>query len=254
MQKDALSIGELARRGGVSTSLLRYYEKEGLLKPSGRTPAGYRLYAPEAERTLRFIRSAQRYGFSLNDIRLILGAGDAPAGDEQAIREIAEQRFLDIERRVTEMLVLRHELEIFLDDVARLIDRSVGGARSDHYRALLEQACGHEHAASRPSSLRKLIQRLGCRLAERESEALLAELRGRHIHIWRDEDGYAILFADTDTALRQALERLAASEAECEAHVEPEVSLADGGLLFRARGENAFLYAQLFLALEAGRA
>ncbi len=254
MQEKSLSIGELARHGGVSTSLLRYYEKEGLLLPSGRSQAGYRLYAPEAERRLRFIRSAQRYGFSLNDIRLILGADETPDRDRPAIHEIAEQRFLEIERRVTEMLVLRHELEIFLDDVARLIDRSVGESRGEHYRALLEQACGHEHGGESRSSLRKLIERLGCRLAERESEALLDELRGRHIHIWRDEDGYSILFADTDPALQHALQRLAQSEAACEAHLAPEVSRADGGLLFRARGENAFLYAQLFLALEASEA
>ena len=73
MQEKSLSIGELARHGGVSTSLLRYYEKEGLLLPSGRSQAGYRLYAPEAERRLRFIRSAQRYGFSLTRHRTAIG-------------------------------------------------------------------------------------------------------------------------------------------------------------------------------------
>ncbi|MBT8442416.1 MAG: MerR family DNA-binding protein, partial [Gammaproteobacteria bacterium] len=110
----------------MSTSLLRYYEKEALLKPSGRTASGYRLYAPAAERTLRFIRSAQRYGFSLHDIKLILGATGDSADVSTDIRELAEQRFLEIERRVTEMLVLRHELELFLDDVAQHLDRSVG--------------------------------------------------------------------------------------------------------------------------------
>ena len=75
MQEQPLTIGELAKRANVSTSLLRYYEKENLLRPAGRTEAGYRLYSPDAERRLRFIRSAQRYGFSLNDIRLILVKG-----------------------------------------------------------------------------------------------------------------------------------------------------------------------------------
>ena len=49
-----------------------------------------------------------------------------------------------------------------------------------------------------------------------------------------------------------ALQKLAASESGCEAHIEPVVESAEGGTLFRARGDNAFLYAQLFLALEAG--
>jgi DNA-binding transcriptional MerR regulator len=251
MQDKVLTIGELAKRANVSTSLLRYYEKERLLEPSGRSAAGYRLYRPEDERILRFIRSAQRYGFSLNDIRLILGA---PRDSGPSLREIAEQRFLELEQRVTEMLVLRHELELFLDDVSLHLDRSVGESSGEQYRELLEQACGHEHAPGRASSLQKLIERLGCKLADGESDALLAELRGRHIHIWRDDDGYSVLFAEPDAALENALNRLAAAEADCEAHLEPEVAEADGGLLFRARGPNAFLFAQLFLALESSAA
>ena len=249
-----LTIGELAKRASVSTSLLRYYEKETLLKPSGRTASGYRLYAPAAERTLRFIRSAQRYGFSLHDIKLILGATGDSADVSTDIRELAEQRFLDIERRVTEMLVLRHELELFLDDVAQHLDRSVGKSAGEEYRALLETACGHDHALGRSSSLHKLIERIGCKLADGESDSILAELRGRHIHIWRDDDGYSVLFADPDSALEGALNRLVAAEADCRAHLEPEVSSDDGGLVFRARGPNAFLFAQLFLALEASEA
>ncbi len=254
MQEDALTIGELAKRANVSTSLLRYYEKEHLLEPSGRSAAGYRLYKPEAERTLRFIRSAQRYGFSLHDIRLILGADGTRSAEGSDLREIAEQRLLDIEQRVTEMLVLRHELELFLDDVATHLDRSVGDAAGEQYRELLERACGHEHEAPGPSSLRKLIERLGCNLASAEWGELVADLRGRHLHIWHDDDGYSVLFSSTDDKLRQALDRLAATESGCDAHLAPEISDSDGGLVFRARGPNAFLFAQLFLALEAAEA
>ena len=121
-----LTIGELAKRGNVATSLLRYYEKEGLLEPVGRTEAGYRLYAPDAIRHLRFIRKAQRYGFSLNDIKLMRGAAHEDGTSSHSIRDIAEQRFVDIERRVTEMLVLRHELEMFLDDITEQIGRPQG--------------------------------------------------------------------------------------------------------------------------------
>lgn len=253
MPEQLLTIGELAKRVNVSTSLLRYYEKEQLLQPSGRTPAGYRIYAPDAERTLRFIRSAQRYGFSLNDIKIILGKQQDACDD---IQDIAEQRFLDIERRVTEMLVLRHELELFLDDVAQHIHRSVGGAAGKHYRELLEQATDreHEHAPPGASSLQKLIRRLNCNLASAEWETLFADLRSQHMHIWRDEDGYSVHFYADDPRVERALQRLADAESDCEAHFEPEVSATDGGYIFRARGPNAFLFAQLFLALETAEA
>ncbi len=242
-----LTIGELAKRCDVSTSLLRFYQKENLLQPAGRTAAGYRLYGPDAERQLRFIRSAQRYGFSLSDIRSILGAGEKSGAD---IVDIAQQRFIDIERRVTEMLVLRHELELFLDDVAEQVDRTAGESAGRHYRELVEQICGHEGHRSRDSSLLKLVQRLGCKLADAEWEQMFAELRGRHVHIWRTDDGYSIRFPRWDAELVKALETLAAGEIGCDAHGEPELAEDAEGYVFTAQGENAFLFAQLFMALE----
>ena len=253
MTETTLTIGELAKQGSVATSLLRYYEKEGLLEPVGRTAAGYRLYSPDSVRHLRFIRKAQRYGFSLNDIKLMRGAAHAPAGSMHDIRTIAEQRFMDIERRVTEMLVMRHEMEIFLDDVTEQIGETAGEEVGNRYRELLEQVCGHDHADKGRSSLQKLTARLGCKLADGEWENLLQDLHGEHVHIWQDDEkGYSALFASTDPKVVKALEKLAAGESGCDAHIEPEVESADGGTLFRARGKNAFLFAQLFLALEAG--
>jgi DNA-binding transcriptional MerR regulator len=255
MTEQTLTIGELAKQGNVATSLLRYYEKEGLLEPVGRTEAGYRLYTPDSVRHLRFIRRAQRYGFSLNDIKLMRGAAHAVGGSKHDIRQIAEQRFLEIERRVTEMLVLRHELEMFLDDVTEQIGATAGEEVGNQYRELMEQICGHEHAGKQRSSLQKLTERLGCNLASAEWESLLTDLRGKHLHVWRDDDdSYSILFASQTPKVVKALQKLAAGESGCEAHLEPVIEKADGGTLFRARGDNAFLFAQLFLALEAGEA
>ena len=250
MATKPLTIGALARRLNVSTSMLRFYEREGLLRPERRTAAGYRLYPLSAEKTLLFIRRAQRLGFSLSDIKLLLkGDERSDSGDE--VMGIAEQRFLDIERRLTEMLVLRHELEFFLEDLTVRVGRAAKGPAGRLYRELLDQACSHDPRRRAPSSLTRLTRRLGCALATAEREKIFAALRGRHIHIWRDEDGYSILVAGRDARAEQALRALAASEADCHAHVEPHVSEADEGYLFQARGANAFLFAQLFLALEA---
>ena len=92
-----LTIGALAQRAQVSTSMLRFYEREGLLRPARRSSGGYRLYGAEAERTLLFIRRAQRLGLSLDDIRLVLEG----RGSGRTVVGIAEQRFLEIERRLT---------------------------------------------------------------------------------------------------------------------------------------------------------
>jgi MerR family transcriptional regulator, copper efflux regulator len=249
MSSKPLTIGALARRLNVSTSMLRFYEREGLLTPERRSASGYRLYPQSAEKRLLFIRRAQRLGFSLNDIRLLLDSDGKSRGEN--LMGIAEQRFLDIERRLTEMLVLRHELEFFLEDLTERVGRAARGATGRLYRELLGQVCGHDTHRKAASSLTRLIRRLGCSLATGEREKLFATLRGRHIHIWREDDGYSILVAGRDPAVEQALRQLAASEADCHAHVEPHVSAAEEGYLFQARGANAFLFAQLFLALEA---
>jgi DNA-binding transcriptional MerR regulator len=251
MATKSLTIGALARRLNVSTSMLRFYEREGLLAPERRTASGYRLYPQSAEKTLLFIRRAQRLGFSLSDIKLLLedGRGRGQSGDK--VMGIAEQRFLDIERRLTEMLVLRHELEFFLEDLTERVGRAAGGPAGRLYKELLDQVCGHDAHRKAQSSLARLTRRLGCSLAGAEREKLFDALRGRHLHIWRDDDGYSILVAGRDPRVERALRQLAASEADCHAHVEPHVAEAEEGYLFQARGPNAFLFAQLFLALES---
>ena len=73
-----------------------------------------------------------------------------------------------------------------------------------------------------------------------------------HTHIWQEDDAYYILVVSRDTAVAAALQELAQLEAHCEAHQQliPEFSDDDEGFLFIARGEKAFIYARLFLALE----
>ncbi|CAA9562189.1 MAG: Redox-sensitive transcriptional activator SoxR [uncultured Thermomicrobiales bacterium] len=63
-----LTVGELAKRTGVATSALRYYEERGLISAS-RSPAGHRRYPRPAIRRVAFIVFAQRVGLTLEEIR-----------------------------------------------------------------------------------------------------------------------------------------------------------------------------------------
>ncbi|MDX2224576.1 MAG: heavy metal-responsive transcriptional regulator [Rhodospirillaceae bacterium] len=85
---DAMTIGKLAKAGGVGVDTLRYYERERLVLPAGRSRAGYRHYRHEAVRRVRFIKRAQSLGFSLNEIRSLLafdGSNRATAADVLAV-------------------------------------------------------------------------------------------------------------------------------------------------------------------------
>ena len=252
------TIGALARRARVATSVLRYYEKEGLLAPGRRTASGYRMYGPDAEKTLLFINRAKRLGFSLDDIRQFLAAGRAEGGEVTGkklsrkpgnLTKIAEDRFLEIERRLTELLVLRHELEVFLREMSEQLPAADSARRL--YRRLVDHVCGHSSTPQdEAASLTSLMRRMGCNLASLKRGESLDVLRGRHIHVWRETDGYSVLVPGDDPRIGPALQQIAASEAGCEAHTEPQVEKTGEGHVFSAHGDNAFLFAQFFLALE----
>lgn len=72
-QDDLLSIGEVARRSGLATSALRFYEREGLVVGE-RTPGGQRRYPRSVLRRLAFLRAAQNVGLSLEEIGRALSA------------------------------------------------------------------------------------------------------------------------------------------------------------------------------------
>lgn len=240
-----LTIGELARRTGLRTSALRFYEEQDLLSPVERTEAGYRLYSPESERTAQFIQRAQRLGFSLADIRLMLHDLQDGTLSHEAVAAIAQERFLELERKLTELLVLRHEMRLFLADLNR------DGAHQPTFERLLGRICmGPPAKLSANTILDWLLEQTHCVLRTPDGQTLLEALYGQHIHVWQEEDAYHILVTGHDPIVEASLRELAALEAQCHAHAAPQFRIDDEGYLFVLQGENAFIFAQLFLALE----
>lgn len=85
------SISELGRAGGLSRSTLLYYDRIGLLRPSGRSGAGYRRYDQECLRRLERIREFRAAGLTLGEIRAVLRSGRKPEAHllERRLREAA---------------------------------------------------------------------------------------------------------------------------------------------------------------------
>jgi MerR family redox-sensitive transcriptional activator SoxR len=90
----ALRIGEVARRAGVRTSLIRYYEDIGLL-PQPERVSGQRRYDQSVLRRLAVIDVAQRAGMSLDEIRLLLEHGSEPMSGQ--LRELAVRKLPEID-------------------------------------------------------------------------------------------------------------------------------------------------------------
>ncbi len=110
--KSALKVAAVARRTGVSVRTLHYYEEIGLLKPSGRTPAGHRLYTAADIQRLQQICSLRQLGLSLSSI------GDCLTGEQTDPRQVigdhlkkVEQERSTLERLENRLRKLSHELE-----------------------------------------------------------------------------------------------------------------------------------------------
>lgn len=109
----SMTIGNLAREAGVGVETVRYYQRRGLLREPERGPGGgaagsVRRYEADDLRRLRFIRSAQRAGFTLDEIGELL---ELDATDDRArARQLAKARIAELDRRIAELETARSRL------------------------------------------------------------------------------------------------------------------------------------------------
>ena len=104
-----LTIGQLAKASAVGVETIRYYEREGILEPPWRGANGYRHYPPETVARLGFVRRAKSLGFSLAEIRELLGLAD-PTGDRARVKTLAQHKLAEIDRRIEELRRMRMAL------------------------------------------------------------------------------------------------------------------------------------------------
>ncbi|MBU2711881.1 heavy metal-responsive transcriptional regulator [Zooshikella harenae] len=121
----SLSIGTLAKECGLSVEAIRYYEKQGLMPKPQRTGSGYRFYKTTDIDRLSFILRLKRLGFSLKEIRELLLLKSAPEKNHQQIHQLAEEKLVDIEHRIKDMLRVRHDLLTLLKSCSKTHQESV---------------------------------------------------------------------------------------------------------------------------------
>ena len=102
-----LTIGEVARRAGMRTSRIRYYESVGLL-PAPERISGMRRYDQDVLRRLGIIDVAQRVGFTLDEIRDLLRT--EPGAAHQRLRRLAERKLVHIDELVQRANAMRRWL------------------------------------------------------------------------------------------------------------------------------------------------
>jgi MerR family mercuric resistance operon transcriptional regulator len=123
----ALRSGELAGAAGVNPQTLRYYERRGLLAEPVRSPGGHRLYPPEALTLLRVIKTAQRLGFTLDEVAELVDLGrHRPGRTETGLRTRATAKLAEVQQRIEDLqaiaATLRTAIDAGCDDLAACAD------------------------------------------------------------------------------------------------------------------------------------
>ena len=107
-----LRIGDLSRRTETNNETLRFYESKGLIDEPRRSDAGYRLYTEEAVSRVNFIVRAKRMGFSLKEITELLSLRvDRESSTCGEVKEMAEHKLVDIDRKIAELIRMKEALE-----------------------------------------------------------------------------------------------------------------------------------------------
>lgn len=117
-QAATMTIGKLAKRSGVKVSTLRVYEREGVLTAPERTAANYRLYREDDVARIRFTRRAQELGFTLAEIKELLGLRVSRKISCSDVRHLAEAKIADIETRVRSLQQMRQALQKLAEQCA----------------------------------------------------------------------------------------------------------------------------------------
>ena len=150
MSAPSLSIGAVAKRAGCTVPTIRYYEGIGLLPPAARTDAGQRNYGEAALRRLTFIRRCRDFGFSIEQVRELVGIVDQPDRPCLEVRDIAAAHLAEVRRKLGELKALEGSLHAF---VCSCETACAGGAAVD---------CTILEDLALPATGAKVVQRSSC--------------------------------------------------------------------------------------------
>lgn len=111
-----ITIGEAAKRSGLTAKMIRYYEASGLLSSTTRSEAGYRLYNAQQLQQLTVIKRARKLGFSLAQIQSLLDLMQNPSRTSREVKVITQHHLDDIEQKINELQQMQETLKRLADN------------------------------------------------------------------------------------------------------------------------------------------
>ena len=112
---DKTPIGRAAKESGVSIKMIRHYEELGLLPKPARSFGNYRLYGPHEVHTLRFIKRARALGFSMDEVKELVGLWQNKSRSSATVKKIAGKHLEALQQKIAELKSMAVTLEHLMD-------------------------------------------------------------------------------------------------------------------------------------------
>jgi len=111
----SMNIGQAAKASGVSAKMIRHYESVGLFPEAVRTESGYRQYTDKELGTLRFIRHSRDLGFSIEQIRALLGLWQDRRRPSRQVKALAQAHIAELDAKLRELQAMKATLAHLVD-------------------------------------------------------------------------------------------------------------------------------------------
>jgi len=111
---ESLTIGSFAKAAGVNVETLRFYQRRGLLSEPDKPYGSIRRYGHSDIARVRFVKSAQRLGFSLDEVAGLLSLDDGAHCDDA--RHLAELKLLDVRAKLVDLRRIEKVLSALVRD------------------------------------------------------------------------------------------------------------------------------------------
>ena len=111
-----MNIGEASARSGLPAKTIRYYEEANVAPSLARSTSGYRDYGENDVHLLRFIHTARRLGFSLEECRELVSLYTDPNRASADVKAIAKRKIAEIDRKLKNLKSMKHTLTTLIDE------------------------------------------------------------------------------------------------------------------------------------------
>jgi len=110
-----VNISDVAKRTGLTSKAIRFYEEKGLVTPPLRSENGYRSYTQQHLNELTLLRQARQVGFNLEECGELVNLFNNPARHSADVKARTLQKVADIERHINELQAMRAQLLTLAD-------------------------------------------------------------------------------------------------------------------------------------------